>query len=355
MMFYQRAASPYEIGLSKPLNKWIVWAPVLVTSIYPCFLNAFHTQVTNIGLSSTISPASLSFAIALMIAVFAVPAMGFALACQSFTQRHNAAAQLRVRRLALLIISAPTLYCFVGVNNIMLGNAVPDEGIWAALWIGMGMYLGRKSHTAEEPIPPVHSMPALRIAHGAAGVIVLLFIAFHLFNHLFGLAGPQVHLRIMELGRTIYRSPFFESVLVIALLFQVVSGLRLAWNWSSVGSDNYRIFQVGSGVFLSVFILGHLNAVFVFARTYAGIETGWEFASGDPVGMIHDPWGIRLLPHYAIGVFFIITHLFSGLRVVMLAHNASRSTANAIWWGGAVVGVSISLLIMLGITGVRIG
>ena len=57
----------------------------------------------------------------------------------------------------------------------------------------------------------------------------------------------------------------------------------------------------------------------------------------------------------AIGVFFIITHLFSGLRVVMLAHNASRSTANAIWWGGAVVGVSISLLIMLGITGVRIG
>jgi hypothetical protein len=141
---------------------------------------------------------------------------------------------------------------------------------------------------------------------------------------------------------------------VIALLFQVFSGLRLAWNWSSVGSDNYRIFQVGSGVFLAVFILGHLNAVFVFARTYAGIETGWDFASGDPVGMIRDPWGIRLLPHYAIGVFFIITHLFSGLRVVMLAHGVSKSGANKTWWGGAVIGALISLLIMLGITGVRL-
>lgn len=355
MMFYQRAASPYEIGVSRPLNKWLVWAPVLVTSVYPYFLNAFHAQVTNIGLDSTISPAALFFAIALMLAVFAVPAMGFALACKSVTRRHNAAAQLRVRRLALFIISAPTLFCFIGVNNIMLGSAVPDEGIWAALWIGLGIYLVRDSDTAERSIPAVRSMPALRVAHGVAGVIVLLFIAFHLFNHLFGLAGPQVHLQVMELGRTIYRSPFVEPVLVIALLFQVVSGLSLAWNWSSVGSDNYRIFQVGSGVFLAIFILGHMNAVFVFARTYAGIETGWEFASGDPVGMIHDPWGIRLLPHYAIGVFFIITHLFSGLRVVMLAHGASRSTANACWWGGAAVGVLISLLIMLGITGVRFG
>lgn len=348
------AVSPYERAVQNAPHKWAIWVPVLVTAVYPYFLNAFHAQVMSVEPGSTMPLGSMLLAIALMVAVFAVPAMGFALACQRITRQQNAAAQLRARRLALFIMCAPTLYCFVGVNLIMLGSPVPDEWFWAVSWIGLGVYLSRDGGKNEQPIKPIRSMPALRVAHGIAGVIVLLFVVFHLFNHLFGLAGPDVHAKVMEMGRTVYRSSFVEPILVVALLFQVVSGLRLAWNWSSVGGDNYRIFQVGSGVFLSIFILGHLNAVFVFARTYAGIETGWDFASGDPVGMIHDPWGIRLLPHYAIGVFFIIAHLFSGLRVVMLAHGVSLSKANICWWSGAVIGVLTSLSIMLGITGLRL-
>lgn len=353
-MFNKGAVGSYHLATDKPLSKWVVWVPVLATSAYPFFLNAFHALVTSGGPDSTLTSVELLMAIVTMLAVFAIPAMGLALACQRIDRRNNATAQLKVRRLALFIICAPTLYCFIGVNLIMAGSPVPDEWFWVALWIGIGAYLGREERAVGQSIRPIRALGAWRVAHGVAGVIVLLFVAFHLFNHLFGLAGPHAHAQIMEIGRKIYRSTFVEPVLVLALLFQVFSGLRLAWNWSSVGSDNYRIFQVGSGVFLAVFILGHLNAVFVFARTYAGIETGWDFASGDPVGMIHDPWGIRLLPHYAIGVFFIITHLFSGLRGVMLAHGASQLKANHIWLGGAVFGALISLLIMLGITGIRL-
>jgi succinate dehydrogenase/fumarate reductase cytochrome b subunit len=353
-MFNKWAVSSYQLATDKPLSKWVVWMPVLATSAYPFFLNAFHALVTSGGPDSNLAPAELLLAIVTMLAVFAIPAMGLALACLGIDRRNNTAAQLKVRRLALFIICAPTLYCFIGVNLIMAGAPVPDEWFWVALWIGIGAFLSRDGRGVEESIRPIRALAAWRVAHGIAGAIVLLFIAFHLFNHLFGLAGPQAHAQVMEIGRKIYRSSLVEPILVVALLFQVFSGLRLAWNWSAVGSDNYRIFQVGSGVFLAVFILGHLNAVFVFARTYAGIETGWDFASGDPVGMIHDPWGIRLLPHYSIGVFFIITHLFSGLRGVMLAHGASQLKANQIWLGGAVFGALISLLIMLGITGVRL-
>lgn len=353
-MFNKWAVSPYEMAADKPVSRWVVWMPVLATSLYPYFLNAFHSLVSSVEPDSALSPADLLLAIVAMLAVFAIPAMGMVLACQRITRKSNAAAQLKVRRLALFIICAPTLYCFIGVNLIMVGSPVPDEWFWTVLWIGLGLYLSTDGKAVDPPIRPIRTLPIWRVAHGIAGSIVLLFVAFHLFNHLFGLAGPQAHAQVMEIGRKIYRSSFVEPILVIALLFQVFSGLRLAWNWSSVGSDNYRIFQVGSGVFLAVFILGHLNAVFVFARTYAGIETGWDFASGDPVGMIHDPWGIRLLPHYAIGVFFIIAHLFSGMRAVMLAHGATKTTANKVWWGGAVIGVLISLFIMLGITGVRL-
>lgn len=61
------------------------------------------------------------------------------------------------------------------------------------------------------------------------------------------------------------------------------------------------------------------------------LKREWAFASGDPVGMLHDPWSIRLLPHYAIGVFFVLTHLVSGLRVVLLAHGVPRLRVNNLW------------------------
>ena len=35
-----------------------------------------------------------------------------------------------------------------------------------------------------------------------------------------------------------------------------------------------------------------MNSVFIFARTYLGIDTGWDFATGAPTGLLKDPWNI---------------------------------------------------------------
>lgn len=142
----------------------------------------------------------------------------------------------------------------------------------------------------------------------------MLYILFHIFNHLLGLISPELHLVVMDIGRTVYRKNLIEPLLVAVMLFQIFSGLRLAWIWSERAPDRYRIFQMASGVFLSIFILGHMNSVFVYARTWMNIPTDWAFAAGLPTGLIYDAWNIPLLPHYALGVFFVLTHLFSGLR-----------------------------------------
>ena len=355
-MLQSQTANHYAITLDKPFNKWALWAPILLTAIYPFFLNAFHAVVMDASgdAPAPVTAGMLLKAAFLLLAAFAVPAMGLVMACRSHGQDRHQALALRIRRLGLFIVAVPTLYCFVGVNLLMLGSPVPDEFAWAVLWIGIGAYLVLSPVGDPSVRPVVRRLPVMRVAHGIAGAVVLLFVLFHLFNHLFGLISPQVHLAVMEVGRSVYRSAFIEPVLVLALLFQVFSGLWLAWNWSANGADRYRIVQIGSGVFLAVFILGHLNAVFIFARTVLGIETGWEFASGDPVGMIHDPWGIRLLPHYTLGVLFVISHLFSGLRVVMLSHGAPRRIANRIWRGGLAIGAVVAVAIMLGITGLRL-
>jgi hypothetical protein len=97
-----------------------------------------------------------------------------------------------------------------------------------------------------------------------------------------------------------------------------------------------------------------MDSVFIFARTYLGIDTDWAFATGAPSGLIDDPWNIRLAPHYWFGVFFVLSHLSSGLRVVLRAHGLRKSVADRIMIGGSLTGGLIATLIMLGMCGVRV-
>lgn len=97
-----------------------------------------------------------------------------------------------------------------------------------------------------------------------------------------------------------------------------------------------------------------MNSVFLYARTYLGIPTDWNFAIGAPTGLLHDPWNIRLLPHYALGVFLVLSHILSGLRVVLIAHGADLRFMNRLWLAGVVASGAIAAAIIAGMCGVRI-
>jgi hypothetical protein len=229
----------------------------------------------------------------------------------------------------------------------------PDIVLWIALWLAASLYAWFGGD-ARVPERPSQSIAAWRVAHGVSAALIACFVLFHLTNHLFGLAGPTTHAAIMKAGRTVYRSRFVEPVLITLLLFQVTSGVRLAWRWSGLRSDVYRIFQIGSGAYLSAFILAHVNSALVSARAVHGIDTNWAWAAGLPVGLIHDAWNIRLLPHYALGVFFILGHLTSGLRVVMLAHGMNNTAVNRLWAVGVMGGAVIAITIVSGLCGLRL-
>ena len=131
------------------------------------------------------------------------------------------------------------------------------------------------------------------------------------------------------------------------------AGMKLV-EWPAAPQGFHRTFQVGSGAYLSLYILGHMNSVFIYARSFLGIPTDWNFAIGAPTGLIHDAWNIRLLPHYALGVFFVLSHLASGLRVVLIAHGVDRRAANRLWGAGVAISAVISAAIIAGMCGVRI-
>lgn len=331
-------------------NRMAVWIPALSAALYPWLLDAFH-RVVSAGGADALSTGRTTLAGLLLLAAFAVPLCCLLMA--GCPRAGKAQGGTRARRFALLAMTAPTLYVFFGVLTYMAGSSIPDPWLWTPAWLLLGVLASRSGGPERRFLR--RPSARLRVMHGICGAIATLYVLFHLFNHLFGLIGPEAHAQVMAVGRVVYRATLIEPLLVAVMLFQVVSGLRLAWVWSETSADRYRVFQVASGVFMAVFIVGHMNSVFIFARTWLDIPTDWAFASGQPSGLIADAWNIRLLPHYALGVFFVLAHLCSGLRLVLLAHKCSPARANQFWWLGAGISALISAAIVCGLTGLRLG
>lgn len=319
-------------------------APPLAAVSHPFLLMLFHAFAGPPGSLST-WPNILGCAIVLACTL-ALPAIGLVVACRP-------AVQTSLRRLAYATVVAPTLYVFLGVVQGMLRSPAPDALVWCILWLATTVW----AVVSARGVPrrhPVSGTARWRVAHGISAAIVCLYILFHIANHLFGLLGPETHAAVMDIGRTVYRAAAIEPMLVALLLFQAASGLLLAWRWSASAGDFHRTFQVASGAYLAVFIVGHMDSVFIYARTYLGIPTDWSFATGGPAGLIHDPWNIRLVPHYALGVFLVLSHLMSGLRVVLIAHGATPRSVNRLWFAGVAASGLIAAAIMAGMCGVRI-
>ena len=335
------------------MGRLAMLASPLAALLYPFALEGFSASVTRIASGAYALP-WLSAAACLAL-VFAMPLIA-TLAAMSFSGIGNpTVAQLRAKRTALLAVAAPTLFTFVGVVLAMLHDPVPDTWLWVACWaIAIGLLLRSDNRVpavvASRPIPA-----PLRVAHGVSALaIVMIFLTLHVANHLMFPAGEGTYDAVMNVFRHVYRNDVVQPLVVALFLFQVGTGLFFGWRLTAAPSDHFRTFQIASGVYLAFYVLGHMDSVFVFARTYLGIDTGWDFATGAPTGLVKDRWNIRLVPHYWLGVFFVLAHLAAGARGVMMAHGVTKAFADRFMVGGAAVAGLIATVVMLGMCGMRV-
>src|SRR5215831_9318480 len=89
-------------------------------------------------------------------------------------------------------------------------------------------------------------------------------------------AGAETYDAVMKVFRHVYRTDILQPLVVALFLFQIGTGLFFAWRLTAAPTDRFRTFQIASGVYLAFYVLGHMDSVFVFARTYLGIDTGWS-------------------------------------------------------------------------------
>jgi hypothetical protein len=331
-------------------------APSLAALLYPFALEGFNASVTRIldGSAGALGLSWLGAAMCLALA-FAVPVIALLAAMSLSEIGRPTAAQLRAKRMALLVIAAPTLFTFLGVVLYMLHDPVPDTWPWVACWaIALALLLRSDNDAPARAAARLVPVP-LRVAHGVSALaLIMIFLALHIANHLMFPAGAETYDAVMKVFRHVYRTDILQPLVVALFLFQIGTGLFFAWRLTAAPTDRFRTFQIASGVYLAFYVLGHMDSIFIFARTYLGIDTGWGFATGAPTGLVKDPWNIRLVPHYWLGAFFVLAHLAAGARAVIMAHGVSKAFADRFMVGGAVVAGIVATVIMLGMCGMRV-
>lgn len=145
--------------------------------------------------------------------------------------------------------------------------------------------------------------------HKLNAKVLLIFLGFHLANHMVLLVGRESHLIVMQMLRSIYRMQLVEYPLLALFAVQIILGLALiakrgrpkgAWAWA----------QVLSGGYIAFFLLQHVGAI-ILARFNFDLETTTYFAAAVVSGT---PYGYYFFVYYVLGVTAVFTHLAAALR-----------------------------------------
>jgi len=329
-------------------NLWWLLPPVAAL-LYPQAVRALYESGKLLHPASGPTEVLAWLAIAVSVAlVYGVPAVGIGVAYRLGRDERTSSPQLLARRLAHLAVASPSLFVLIGVIFYLLHAAHGESVFWSILWLA-ALAAAAWAIRRRSPDTPASSTPApipLRVAHGTSALlIVLIFLGWHLLNHASAAFSPDFNQATMNTLRKWYRSEWVQPVLVTLMLFQVISGVILLWRLTAARSDLYLTLQTSTGAFLAAFICSHLNSVFVLGRAVTKVDTTFLWASGAPVGLLPDAWNVRLIPHYSLGVWFVITHMGLGLRGVLLAHRVSPVVANRVAWVVGALGAAFALTI----------
>ncbi len=152
-------------------------------------------------------------------------------------------------------------------------------------------------------------MIAPRPLHRAAGTVLAVFLAVHVANHLAALAGVDAHVRFMDAARRVYRQPVAEAVLLLCVVLQAASGLRMLWAGRQRRRGVLAWLQAGSGAYVALFLAIHVVAV--LAGRMSGLDTNFYFAAA---GLHAWPFAWFFVPYYFLAVAALSVHLGCALR-----------------------------------------
>ncbi len=156
----------------------------------------------------------------------------------------------------------------------------------------------------------------MRRVHFISGLIITTFIVLHLFNHVYSILGVNQHLELMNTLRLFYRHIFIETILLSAVGVQIASGIKLFAKARKAAIHFMDHLQIYAGMYLAVFFVIHLGAVFV-GRHFLHLDTNFYFGAA---GINTFPINLFFIPYYALAIMAFFGH-FAAIHHQKMKHN----------------------------------
>jgi succinate dehydrogenase/fumarate reductase cytochrome b subunit len=158
--------------------------------------------------------------------------------------------------------------------------------------------------------------------HHYAGLIMAFFIGLHLLNHSMILISEELYMSFTDFARKIYRNPVSETILLTAVLIQVISGIKLFRKKWPQKRNLFDRLQLFSGLYFTYFLITHTAAVLA-GRHYFGLDTNLYFGAS-VVNMY--PVLLFYVFHYGLAVFAFFAHIGS-LHYIKIQRFVSEKSA----------------------------
>jgi hypothetical protein len=143
--------------------------------------------------------------------------------------------------------------------------------------------------------------------HYISGLTITVFVGLHLFNHTLSIFGADTHISAMKTLRLFYRNIFIETILLFAVLVQIISGLTLFRTSRKTVTTTFDRIHIWTGLYLAIFFIIHLSAV-LSGRLFLHLDTNFYFGVA---GLNSFPLNLFFIPYYGLAILSFFGHIAS--------------------------------------------
>lgn len=148
----------------------------------------------------------------------------------------------------------------------------------------------------------------------------------------------------MNVLRHVYRNPFVETILLLAVLVQIVSGLKL-FRASRRSASPFEKLQIWTGLYLAVFFLFHVSAVMA-GRFLLNLDTNFYFGVA---GLNTFPFNLFFIPYYGLAIFSFFGHI-AAIHTKKMNRNIVSLTPTQQAKAMLIFGLVLTLTLFYGLT-----
>ncbi|MCB9033641.1 MAG: hypothetical protein H6553_07375 [Chitinophagales bacterium] len=185
----------------------------------------------------------------------------------------------------------------------------------------------------------------IRQVHYFSGIVITLFIVLHLFNHAFSTVGIDDSITLMKQLRLFYRNFIIESILLMTIVIQIYTGIKLFKRNRKTAVSFFDKLQIYTGLYLAIFFMIHLSAI-LSGRYIMHLDTNFYFGAA---GLNIFPLYLFFIPYYALAILSFFGHIASihskkMTKNILGVHPINQSKLII------VIGIILTLLIFYGQT-----